>query len=467
MLFELNRAPRGAIASEARALIHLALPMMIAQVAQVGTGFVDTVMAGNVSTDDLAAVSLGSSVFITVYVTLMGVVAALNPILSHLLGAKAHARVGETGRQGLWFGLFIGVIGTLLMFASMPLLRAWLDLPAHVEDMTVLYVAGAALGMPAAMMHRSLHAYASSLGHPRPIMLVSLAALALNIPLNYLLIHGLFGLPKLGGAGCGWATALVFWFNALALFAYIAKTPALQKYALTARFSRPDFARFGEFLKLGVPIGMSFFVEVSLFSFIALLVAQLGTLVVAGHQAVLNFTTIIYMLPQSLSVALTVRVGHAVGAGDYLKARFASGVGLVTGLVASAVTMVAVLLLREPIIRMYTNDPQVVALGLTLLWFAAAYQLTDAVQTVASGALRGYKLTRVPLAIHLFSFWVLGLGLGYVLALTDYLVPAMGVTGFWAALVISLSAAALFLVYYLARESRKRLARQVSVKAAA
>ena len=139
MLFELNRAPHGAIKRETRALIHLALPMMIAQVAQVATGFVDTVMAGNVSTDDLAAVSLGSSIFITAYVTLMGVVAALNPILSHQFGSGKHDDIGETGRQGLWFGLFAGILGMVAMVAIEPLLRHWLTLPEHVEDMTMLY----------------------------------------------------------------------------------------------------------------------------------------------------------------------------------------------------------------------------------------------------------------------------------------------------------------------------------------
>ncbi|MCL6262354.1 MATE family efflux transporter [Craterilacuibacter sp. RT1T] len=466
MLFELNRAPRGAISREARSLIHLALPMMIAQVAQVATGFVDTVMAGNVSTDDLAAVSLGSSIFVTAYVTLMGVVAALNPILSHQFGSGEHGDIGETGRQGLWFGLFAGILGMVAMIAVEPLLRLWLTLPEHVEDMTMLYITGAALGMPAALLHRSLHAYASSLNRPRPIMLVSLIALALNIPLNYILIHGLYGMPQMGGAGCGWATAIVFWFNAIALYIYIARAKHFKPYGLTERMSWPDFKRYAGFLKLGIPIGLSFFVEVSLFSFIALLVAKLGTLVVASHQAVLNFSSIIYMLPQSLSVALSVRVGQAVGAGDYLQARFVSGVGLVTGLIAAIITMVLVLLLREPIIRMYTNDPQVIAIGLTLLLFAAVYQLTDAAQTIASGALRGYKLTTIPMFIHIVSFWILGLGLGIVLGLTNYLVPAMGVNGFWAALVVSLSVAAFFLVWYLARESRQRLHRQHLAKIA-
>ena len=212
MLQQLKSAPPGAISSEARQISRLALPMMIAQVAQVATGFVDTVMAGRVSTDDLAAVSLGASIFITVYVTLMGVVTALNPVLSHQLGAGQTEQLGETGRQGIWLG------AAAMLLAEHPL-RLWLQLPTDVEDKVMLFISGTAIGMPAAMMHRALHAYASSLNRPRVIMVVSLIALALNIPLNYALIHGLFGLPRLGGAGCGWATGIVFWFNCLTLFA--------------------------------------------------------------------------------------------------------------------------------------------------------------------------------------------------------------------------------------------------------
>ncbi|KJV28258.1 multidrug transporter [Aquitalea magnusonii] len=459
MLQELKSAAPGAITGEARQIVRLALPMMIAQVAQVATGFVDTVMAGRVSTDDLAAVSLGASIFITVYVTLMGVVTSLNPVLSHQLGAGEKEQIGETGRQGMWFGLFVGLLGAAAMLLAEHPLRLWLQLPTDVEDKVMLFITGTAVGMPAAMVHRALHAYASSLNRPKVIMVVSLIALALNIPLNYALIHGLFGLPRLGGAGCGWATGIVFWFNCLTLLAYICWHRHFRPYGLTRRMSWPDWKRYGAFLRLGLPIGLSFFVEVSLFSFIALLIAKLGMTVVASHQSVLNFSSIIYMLPQSISTALTVRVGQRAGAGDYHQARFVAGVGLLVGLVTALCTMLLVLWLRSDIMAIYSPDPKVIAMGSSLLLFAAVFQLTDAAQTIASGALRGYKLTTIPMVIHITAFWGIGLGLGITLGLTDWLVSPMGIYGFWLALVISLSIAALMLVSYLARESRLRLLR--------
>ncbi|BEV70542.1 MULTISPECIES: MATE family efflux transporter [unclassified Paludibacterium] len=459
MLFELNRTPPARLLADAGQIIHLALPMMIAQTAQVATGFVDAAMSGHVSTDDLAAVSIGSSIFITCYVTLMGLVTALNPILSHMLGAGQQEEIGETGRQGMWFGLFIGLAGMALMLAIQPLLRPILHMPPQVEDKTMLFITGTAVAMPAAMVHRAVHAFAASLNRPRPIMLMSIAALLLNIPLNYILIHGLFGMPRLGGAGCGWATAMAFWFNAIGLLAYVACSRHFRPYGLTSRFSPPSLRAFRDFLHLGIPISLSFFVEISLFAFIALLIAPLGTLTVASHQAAMNFSSIIYMVPQSISNALTVLIGQQVGAGDARAARRITGVGLLLGLACALLIMLAIFLWRSDIIRLYTDDPRLIAMGASLLLFAAVYQLTDSTQTIASGALRGYKLTRIPMAIHICAFWGVGLGLGILLGLTSWLTARpLGVYGFWTALVISLSAAAVFLIVYLARQSRLHLA---------
>lgn len=462
MFFDLNRTPPRRFVAESDQIVRLALPMMIAQVAQVATGFVDTVMSGHVSTDDLAAVSLGSSVFITVYVTLIGLVTALNPILAQLYGAGRHDEIGPTGFQGLWFGLMVGIAGMLLMLGLEAPLGHALALPPAVIAKTRLFITGTALAMPAAMLHRSLHAFASSLNRPRAIMLMSVAALALNIPLNYMLIHGLYGLPRMGGAGCGWASAAAFWFNACALLIYVATSRHFRRFGLLRHPAAPDWRMQAAILRLGLPIGLSFFVEVSLFSFIALLISRFGTAVVASHQIVISFSSIIYMVPQSISNALSVRVGQAVGAGRYRDARMVSGVGLVLGLVAALLIMLLVLGLREPIIRLYTNDPQLVAIGATLLVYAAVYQLADATQTIASGALRGYKLTAIPMAIHITSFWGVGLGLGLVLGLTDWLTTRpMGVYGFWSALVLSLSVAALLLIRYLARQSRRRASTRI------
>ncbi|MGN6841780.1 MATE family efflux transporter, partial [Neisseria sp. P0021.S006] len=290
MLLNLNRFAFPVFLKETRLLTALALPMLLAQVAQVGIGFVDTVMAGGAGKEDLAAVALGSSAFSTIYITFMGVMAALNPMIAQLYGAGKTEEVGKTGMQGIWFGLCLGVFGMLLMWAMITPFRHWLTLNNYVEDTMAQYMFFTSLAMPAAMIHRALHAYASSLNRPRVIMLVSFAAFALNVPLNYVFVYGKFGMPALGGAGCGVATAAVFWFSALALWLYITKEKFFRPFGLTAKIGKPDLAAFKQIWKIGAPIGLSYFLEASAFSFIVFLVAPFGEDYVAAQQVVISLS---------------------------------------------------------------------------------------------------------------------------------------------------------------------------------
>ncbi|OSI10674.1 MATE family efflux transporter [Neisseria zoodegmatis] len=445
MLFDLNRYSFPVFHKEGKKLVLLALPMLLAQVAQVGVGFVDTVMAGGAGKDDLAAVALGSSAFVMVYITFLGVMTALNPMIAQLYGAGKYDEVGETGRQSMWFGLMMGVIGMLLMWLAIVPFQKLLNLSENVESMMAQYMLFTGLAMPAAMIHRALHAYASSLNRPRVIMIVSFLAFFLNVPLNYAFVYGKFGMPALGGAGCGVATTLVFWFNAAALWLYVVKQKYFRQFKLTERFSKPDMKVFKQIWKLGAPIGFSFFLEVSLFSCIVFLVARQGEDYVAAQQVVISLTSVIYMIPQSIGSAGTVRVGYTIGRREYARARYISGVSLVLGVVMAVFTALLLVFLRYPLAGMYTDDAAVLAIAATVLLFAAVFQLGDATQCVASYALRGYKVTKIPMLIHAVAFWGFGLVPGYLLAYS----ADMGIYGFWTALVISLTVAAVLLVWYL------------------
>ncbi|MDO5068615.1 MAG: MATE family efflux transporter [Neisseria zoodegmatis] len=445
MLFDLNRYSFLVFHKEGKKLVLLALPMLLAQVAQVGVGFVDTVMAGGAGKDDLAAVALGSSAFVMVYITFLGVMTALNPMIAQLYGAGKYDEVGETGRQSMWFGLMMGVIGMLLIWLAIVPFQKLLNLSENVESMMAQYMLFTGLAMPAAMIHRALHAYASSLNRPRVIMIVSFLAFFLNVPLNYAFVYGKFGMPALGGAGCGVATTLVFWFNAAALWLYVVKQKYFRQFKLTERFSKPDMKVFKQIWKLGAPIGFSFFLEVSLFSCIVFLVARQGEDYVAAQQVVISLTSVIYMIPQSIGSAGTVRVGYTIGRREYARARYISGVSLVLGVVMAVFTALLLVFLRYPLAGMYTDDAAVLAIAATVLLFAAVFQLGDATQCVASYALRGYKVTKIPMLIHAVAFWGFGLVPGYLLAYS----ADMGIYGFWTALVISLTVAAVLLVWYL------------------
>ncbi|WP_416190849.1 MATE family efflux transporter [Neisseria sp. CCUG12390] len=445
MFLDINRYPFPVFNKEIRHLVVLAVPMLLAQVAQVGIGFVDTVMAGGAGKEDLAAVALGSGAFATIFITFIGIMTALNPIIAQLNGAGKLSEVGETGRQGLWFGLALGVFGMLLMWAVIVPFQNWLDLSVYVEDTMAHYMVFTGLAMPAAMVHRALHAYASSLNRPRAIMWVSVAAFFLNVPLNYIFVYGKFGMPALGGAGCGLATAFVFWFSAAALWLYVAKQQYFKKFGLTDTFSKPDFAAFKNFWKLGAPIGLSYFLEASAFTFIVFLVARLGEDYVAAQQVVISLTGIIYMIPQSVGSASTVRVSFALGRRQFARARYISGVSLILGWALAVMTALALVSLRFPLAGMYTDDAAVLNIAAAVLLLAALFQLSDSTQCIASYALRGYKVTKVPMFIHAVAFWLCGLLPGYVLAYRF----GMGLHGFWTALIVSLTIAAVALVWCL------------------
>lgn len=460
MLLNLNRHSFADYKKEFIALATLALPMLLSQIAQVGTGFVDTVMAGSVSKEDLSAVGLGNSLFITIYITLLGVMTALNPLIAQQYGAvnKGDAKagdIGELGRQGLWYGLLMGAIGMVLIWvAILPFEHYFGHLSTNTLAVTKEYLWFIGLAMPAAMIHRTLHAYASSLNKPKVIMIVSWLCFFANIPLNYVFVYGKFGMPALGGAGCGLATAIVFWLNAIVLGIYIAKDRYFHEFGLIDKFSLPDIKLFGDITKLGIPIGLSFFIEVSLFSCIMFLVARLDGNTenyVAAQQIAINITSLIFMIPQSLGVASTVRVGMAMGRREPESARYSSGVALSGAVAISFLTAAFLVIGREQLATLYTKDTAVIAIASAIILYAAAFQLVDAVQCVASYALRGYKVTTVPMIIHIIAFWGCGLLPGIVLAF--YM--GMGIYGFWTALVISLAVAAVFLGWYLERYSKR------------
>lgn len=450
LFFELNQYPISSFKTEARKMVALAIPMMLAQIAAVAVGVVDTMMAGEAGKEDLTAVALGSSVFATLFITLMGVMTALNPMIAQLHGSGKTEEVGEIGRQGLWFGLILGILGAIFLVGLIAPLKNYLQFAEHTENMFGDYLFYAALALPAAMLHRALHAYASSLNRPRPIMWVSWAALFLNIPLNYIFIYGKLGMPEMGGAGCGVATALVFWFNFFALGIYIAKEKYFQPFGLTKQFSPPKLQSLKQIWFLGWAIGLSYFLEASLFTFIVWLIADLGENYVSAQQVVLSLSSVVYMIPQAIGSAATVRIGYSLGKRQFVRARYLSGVALLLGLVSGFFTLLILITFREFLVGLYTKDVGVIEIAASIAIFSAVFQLFDFTQCIASYALRGYKITRIPMIIHALAFWVVGLGQGYVLAY----VFNMGIYGFWTALVVSLAAAAVALVWYLDKCSR-------------
>ncbi|MEZ7862025.1 MAG: MATE family efflux transporter, partial [Aeromonadaceae bacterium] len=276
-----------------------------------------------------------------------------------------------------------------------------------------------------------------------PTMFIGFIGLVINIPANYILIYGKFGFPALGAVGCGVASALVFWAMCLTMWLYVRRSSAYAGCRPFTRWVSPDRAQMLRIFKLGFPIALALFCEVTLFTLVALLLSPLGSQIVASHQVALNFSSLVFMLPLSLGFAVTIRVGHSIGEKEPDKARIATLSGLGIGLMLALLTALFTVLAREWIAEQYSQDAAVIALASHLMLFAAIYQLSDTVQVVSSGALRGYKDTRMIFFITMLAYWGLGLPTGVILGLTDWVCPKMGPAGFWIGFIVGLTSAAL------------------------
>jgi MATE family multidrug resistance protein len=460
-LSPLARPSRSQVRAEVSALWQLAWPILIGQLATVGMSVADVAMAGNASAEDLAGVSLGASIWSTVIITLMGVMMSVSPVVSHHVGAEEFQRVPHVVRQALWKALGLGLLAIVAANWA-ALVFDHLALEPMVRDLAKDFVLVTSLALPAFACYRVLYGYSASLNQTKPLMLIAIAALALNVLVNWLLIYGHWGLPKLGGLGCAWATMLCVWFSLGGLLWWMHRSPAYRSTWPFSHWEAPHWPEIRSLLKLGLPIGVTYFAESSAFSLIALLVAKFGTTQVAAHQIALNFASLMFMLPLSLGIALLTRVGQSLGAGDAYAARFRSWVGVAMALVLACASAAFMALFSQQIAGAYTGDAAVAALAAHLLIFAAIFQLSDATQVATSCAIRGYKVTRAPMVIHLAAFWGFALPLGCALGLAPLWLPwrpaqAMGASGFWMALIVGLTIAAVALSALLRRVARERL----------
>lgn len=439
---------------ELKALLLLLGPILTSQLSQAAFGFVDTVMAGQASPLDLAAVATGASLWLPLMLLITGTLLAATPMVASARGRGDHAEVPHVTHQALWLAGALGLAGAVLLHHVTPVFEL-LATPPHLRDLTARFLAALAWGLPATALFAALRNYCEGMGRPLPVTLVSLAGLLLLVPLNYVLIHGKLGLPRLGAVGCGVATAIVAWLMLGALLAYVLLAPRFERVRLLRGPQWPEPARLAAFLRLGLPIGIAVFFEVSVFAIVAILVSPLGELQVAGHQVALSVTSLLFMFPLSFAFCMTIRCGHAYGRGDLAALRLTRRAGLLAMGAFGVVTAVFVVLARDPLTALYSDDPAVRRLAADLLLFAAAYQVVDALQVGAAGCLRGLHDTRGPMLITLVAYWGLALPMGYVLGLSDLAGPPLGPYGFWTGLVASLVLAAVLLNWRLAQQLRR------------
>lgn len=427
--------------TETPRLITLATPILIGQLAQIGMGVTDTIMAGHYSAADLAAIAIGQSIWLPVYMFFIGLSTACTTQVAHYAGALDNQGIKQSVQQMLWllWSLFpFGIV--LILNADIAFTAMGID-PA-VSDITANYLAYLCFGLPAIVSYLALRSLSEGMRATRPVMLVNLAGLLVNIPLNYAFIYGEWGAAEMGAAGCGVASALVMWIQLLAVLILVSKLPQLKVVGALKQWQPPRWSVIVSQINLGLPVALSTMAEVALFSGVALIIAQLGAAVVAGHQIALSISSLTFMLPLSLGIAITIQSGQYLGAGQYEKARYVSRMGVKGGALIAILTMSIIILGRNAITSLYTDDPEIQKIALNLLLFAAVFQLPDAIQVCAASALRAYMDTRIPMLIMLFCYWVISVPLGWNLTHGVGSFEAMGAEGMWTGLVCGLSLAA-------------------------
>ena len=417
---------------------------MIAQLSQTAMGFVDTLMAGRYGAEDLAAVALGAGIWLPIMLSLGGVLMAITPIVAHQVGANQLLRTRITFNQGLYIAAIASFIAWFAL-RNTGMLLDYMQVSGNLKLKTLAYLDALSWGVPGMMLYQCCRSYCEGFGKTKPLMKIGILALLCNIPLNYIFIYGKLGIPAMGGVGCGWATSIVMWIMAITAVCYLHLSSHFHKLKLI-NLPRIVIKPLIILISLGLPIGITLLIEVSMFSVIALMLARLGETVIAAHQITLSFTGMVFMIPLSIAMALTIRIGHLAGSQQFYEAKTAAQTGFMITGTGALLSCTLISLFAVPIAGLYTDNLIIIKMASHLIIIAAIFQIPDAIQVSSAGILRGYKDTQIPLLIVFIAYWVIGLPTGYLLSLTDYLVPAMGAAGFWYGLVIGLCVGAILLL---------------------
>ncbi|MDR0226132.1 MAG: MATE family efflux transporter [Burkholderiaceae bacterium] len=432
---------------ERRTIAQHALTVLAGQLAVMAFGVTDTIVAGRYSESALAALSIGAAIFVSVYVSLMGIFQALLPLWAEQRGAGQPQAIGRSLRQAMYLLAAACLLGMAVLLAPDALLR-WTDVPPALQREVKAYLSVLAWSLPAALMFRIYSTLNQALGRPQLVTWLQLLSLAVKLPLSIWLTFGGAGMPALGAVGCAWAT-LVVNYAMLAIALVLLRSQRLYvPLELWRRMERPDWPQLARFARLGIPAGLAILVEVTSFTLMALFVARQGTLASASHQIAANLAALCYMVPLSLAIATSARVSYWRGAGDEAMARRLVFMGLRLAACTGLALASALLLARGSVVHIYTTSPEVAALTASLLAWVAAYHVADAVQTFCIFVLRCYRITVAPLVIYCVLLWGGGLAGGYWLAygaasgLPAWLHPGTPVP-FWASSALALLATAL------------------------
>ena len=443
--------------NERRLIAGQAATVFIGQIAVMGFGVTDTLVAGRSSPEALAALSVGSSLYITVFVALMGVLQALLPILSEHVGAGRKHAIGHCFEQGLYICVLLSLAGAFFLCHPKQILE-WTQVPADLQGVVSDYLAILSLALAPALLFRMFSTLNQSLGHPRVITLIQVLALAVKIPLSMWLALGVDGQPGMGLIGCAWATWWVNLAMLLAMIGLLVWAPMYRPLRIGAPWRRPDWATIKPMLAMGLPNGLSLLVEVSSFAFMAVFIARMGNLPLAAHQIASNVATLLYMVPLSLSIATSARVSYWIGANQTHRAFEVQRLGI--GLVAGCALALGLLvwLCRHPLAAVYSQEAEVALLASQLLAWLALFHLGDAMQALGMFLLRCHKVTLMPLLVYALMLWGLGLGGGQWIAYhgTPWSPALQHPVAFWISSSLALALTSMIFMWLLTKVSQRQ-----------
>ena len=444
------------IAFELKVFISLAIPIYFSQLATHATGVIAAMMTGNYSTVDQAAVATGNMLFWPVFFGLGGSLFIVTAYVAQYYGAKKHDQIGPLLKQAFWLCIPLIILVSLYLAFADNLLN-FFKTPMEVQKITKNYLLGLMVGTPALFLFQPLKSFSEGITRPLPITIINLGMVTLSAFLNYVLIFGKFGFPELGGTGCGISFAVSAWSALIALTIYIYFSKPYKKANLFKNYHGPDMNKIKEIFKLGFPIGACIFVEFGLFSGSGLLLSNLGENTIASHAIAMQVTTVTFMLPLSIGLAAAVRSGNLLGAGEFIRARFSSFFAIIIAVTLACFNFILLYNFGTLFASYFNTDPAVITLSGSLIFIAAFMQISDGISFTGQGALRGYKDTLAPLYIMIIAFWCFGLPIGYILGLTDILIPSQGAKGMWIGLCFGVLLASLLVFLRLDKTTKRAI----------
>jgi len=419
----------------------LLIPILITQLGMFSMVFFNMVMSGRYNSSDLAGVAIGSSIWNPIFTGLSGILLAVSPIAAQKFGEKKNKEVTSFVKNGILLALLIGFLVILVGFFFLEPLLVKMELDKAVHNTAHDYLVGLSFGIIPLFIFNVLRSFIYALGKTRIVMVILLLSLPFNFFLNYVLIYGRLGFPELGGAGAGFATSLTYWIIVGMTVYIIKKQEPYAQYEIFKSVTNFSLEKCIEILRIGVPMGLSTFFETSMFAVVTILISKFSVATIAAYQTALNVVSFLYMIPISVSMALTVLVGFEVGAKRYKDAKIYSWLGIYLSVLIAFITGIFVVFFRYEVAGIYSNETEVIQLTAHFLIFALFFQLADAIQATAQAALRGYKDVNIAFIVTLIAYWFICLPVGYGLANFT----SMEATGYWIGLTIGLLAAGIFL----------------------